>query len=217
VGDKFPNAQVLGIDLSPIQPDWLPDNVRFLVDNCEEEWLNGSGWDFVHFRHMAPHLKDVDKVVSQVFENLKPGGWIEFQELHTTPQCDDGTMKPDDTLVRFYEHVWESWDLMGYNNHKPRALRGPLRRAGFANIELIKKKLPIGVWAKDKTMRLVGLYLRGCVHDVIPALTAKPFEALGMNEVERSVWAAKARLALDDTSIHRYFNAYFWFAQKPVS
>jgi hypothetical protein len=37
MGDEYPSAQVLGIDLSPIQPVWVPPNVKFMVDDAEQE------------------------------------------------------------------------------------------------------------------------------------------------------------------------------------
>lgn len=36
-GDMYPSAEVIGVDLSPIQPSWVPPNVRFEV--CE-----GTDW-----------------------------------------------------------------------------------------------------------------------------------------------------------------------------
>lgn len=59
---------MLGIDLSPIQPEWLPENVRFMVDDCEAEWLNGSDWDYAHFRQMAGIVAQIDKVIHQTAE-----------------------------------------------------------------------------------------------------------------------------------------------------
>lgn len=35
VGDLFDSASILGVDLSPIQPEWVPPNVRFMVDDVE--------------------------------------------------------------------------------------------------------------------------------------------------------------------------------------
>jgi SAM-dependent methyltransferase len=32
--DEYPNAEVIGIDLSPIQPSWVPTNCKFLVVSC---------------------------------------------------------------------------------------------------------------------------------------------------------------------------------------
>ncbi len=37
-GDEHPEAQVLGVDLSPIQPEFLPPNVTFEVDDMEERY-----------------------------------------------------------------------------------------------------------------------------------------------------------------------------------
>ena len=38
MAEEYPSAQVLGIDLSPVQPDWVPPNCRFEVDDFELEW-----------------------------------------------------------------------------------------------------------------------------------------------------------------------------------
>jgi hypothetical protein len=35
VGDQFESANILGVDLSPIQPEWVPPNVKFMVDDVE--------------------------------------------------------------------------------------------------------------------------------------------------------------------------------------
>jgi hypothetical protein len=68
VGDRFPDARVRGIDLSPAQPAWVPPNVDFLVDDCEQgEWLDRNV-DFVHFRFMTVVLKDVAGVLRRAYE-----------------------------------------------------------------------------------------------------------------------------------------------------
>jgi len=44
-GDTYPAAEVFGCDLSPIQPEWVPPNVKFLVDDAEDTWT----WPDNHF------------------------------------------------------------------------------------------------------------------------------------------------------------------------
>ncbi|KAI4594494.1 hypothetical protein KJ359_008283 [Pestalotiopsis sp. 9143b] len=215
-GDKYPSAEVLGIDLSPIQPVWIPPNVKFIIDDCEEEWLNGDNFDLVHMRFMSPVLKDVLKMCSQSFANLKPGGWIEFQELHAWPQCDDGTMLPDDAVAGFYKLVVEAFAKLGLDIHAPCKLDKPLEAAGFTNVQCVVKKIPIGTWARDRRLRLVGHYLKLVIQDFLPALTNKPFTILGLNQVEREMWRTATFKALDDMSAHRYWNFYFWSGQKPA-
>ncbi|KAH6657156.1 S-adenosyl-L-methionine-dependent methyltransferase [Truncatella angustata] len=214
-GDKFPSAEVLGIDLSPIQPVWIPPNVKFLIDDCEEDWLNGDNYDLVHLRFMSPVLKNVPRMCQQAFTNLRPGGWIEFQELHAWPQCDDGTMPPDDPVAAFYKLVVESFAKLGLDIHAPAKLDKSLADAGFTNVQCVVKKVPIGSWARDRRLRLIGHYLKLVIQDFLPALANKPFAALGLNQVERELWRSAAFKALDDMSAHRYWNFYFWSGQKP--
>lgn len=67
-GDTYPSAEVTGLDLSPIQPVWVPPNVKFLVDDVEDTWLNGDNIDFVHLRNMIPILKSPAKLLTDVYE-----------------------------------------------------------------------------------------------------------------------------------------------------
>ncbi|KDN60313.1 putative TAM domain methyltransferase [Colletotrichum sublineola] len=39
VGDKFPNAEVVGTDLSAIQPEFVPPKVTFEIDDAESAWV----------------------------------------------------------------------------------------------------------------------------------------------------------------------------------
>jgi hypothetical protein len=67
VGDLYPSAAVTGLDLSPIQPVWVPPNVNFLVDDIEDTWLNGNDIDLVHLRNMVPILKSPVKLLRDVY------------------------------------------------------------------------------------------------------------------------------------------------------
>lgn len=33
MGDQYPEAQIIGTDLSPIQPPFVPPNVRFFIED----------------------------------------------------------------------------------------------------------------------------------------------------------------------------------------
>lgn len=47
----FPSADVIGTDLSPIQPPWVPPNVHFQIDDCLLDWTwPEDHFDFVHMR-----------------------------------------------------------------------------------------------------------------------------------------------------------------------
>lgn len=152
-----------------------------------------------------------------MIRSLRPGGWIEFQELLGRPFCDDNTMKEDDPFKLLYELAGEAYQQLGFSTSLPAELEPMLIAAGFINIHCKVIKVPIGTWAKDKTLRLVGLYQKTAVTDFISTLAGRPFKALGLSEEEAQVRLAYARQALDDPKIHRYFNYYYWYAQKPGS
>jgi len=148
---------------------------------------------------------------------LKPGGWIEFQDISPEPLCDDGTMAADDPIKYLYELVKASFAQFGMAVTLPKVLGPRLREAGFASIHRVVKKVPVGDWARDETLRRIGMYQRTAVLEFLPALAGRPFEALGMPPVERQVAVALARRGLQDHRVHRYFEYYFWYAQKPLS
>ncbi|KAG6044178.1 hypothetical protein E4U39_003610 [Claviceps sp. Clav50 group G5] len=215
VGDRYPSAKVRGIDIAPIQPAWVPVNVTFLVDDCEQDWIERDV-DLAHFRFTIATLKNTSQVLGHAFKSLRPGGWIELQELLPTPLCDDGTMPDDDPVKYLYEKIERAFEKFGMRAQLPAELEPFLHEAGFENIHCQIFKVPIGSWAKDRTMRIVGLYQKMAVVDVLPIFSG-PFQALGMSEAEIEVMNAMARKGLDDPKAHRYFNYYFWYAQKPRS
>lgn len=50
------------------RPVWVPPNLKFIVDDVEDEWLHGDDWDFVHLRCLSPWLKDEPKLLRAAFE-----------------------------------------------------------------------------------------------------------------------------------------------------
>ena len=69
MADEYPGATVLGIDLSPIQPNWVPPNVSFMVDDAESDWLyKPNSFDYIHIRHMTSSIKDWPKLVAQAYK-----------------------------------------------------------------------------------------------------------------------------------------------------
>ncbi|GJC84204.1 secondary metabolism regulator LAE1 [Colletotrichum liriopes] len=146
---------------------------------------------------------------------MKSDAWIEFQELHGQVHCDDGTMQEEDGLKKFYKLTVDAFAGLGMNFHHARDLGRHLGAAGFKNINCKVFKVPIGTWPKNDRMRSVGLFMASAVADAIPAFAGKPFEAHGISAHDSRAWQTLAMQGLADNRKHRYFNFYFWYAQKP--
>jgi hypothetical protein len=147
--------------------------------------------------------------------NLTPGGWVEIQELDARANCDDGTLAPDAPLKRFFDTAETAVKTFGMNFRAGEKLGPILEKAGFVNVKYIVHKVPIGTWAKDKRLRLIGMYCRTAVNDMFGAMAAKPFRNLDMSETEIQLFLAAARSDLNNAAIHAYEKFYFWMGQKP--
>lgn len=62
MADTFPSAQVLGIDLSPVQPCWVPPNCKFEVDDFELDWYVKS-WRVVMLVQVVTVVDTVSQAV----------------------------------------------------------------------------------------------------------------------------------------------------------
>lgn len=80
---EHPDSQVLGTDISMIQPalDISPANCSFVLDDIEDEWIFDRSFDYVHLRSMLTCFNDHKSVLQKIFENLRPGGWVEYQDV----------------------------------------------------------------------------------------------------------------------------------------
>ncbi|TGO58861.1 hypothetical protein BOTNAR_0173g00160 [Botryotinia narcissicola] len=76
---KYPSAQVIGTDLSPIQPIYVPPNCRFEVNDAEEPWNYSQKFDYIHGRAMVCCFSDPAGVINSAYDFLHPGGYFEMQ------------------------------------------------------------------------------------------------------------------------------------------
>ena len=101
MADKFPEAQVIGKDLSPIQPTSHPNNCVFEVDDCTSPWVyNDNNFDFVHIRGLFGSIADWPALYQQIYKHLAPGGYVEQLEWSLQKKSPDGTLTPDRALYR---------------------------------------------------------------------------------------------------------------------
>ncbi len=58
----------------------LPPNCEFQVDDVEDEWAHEEPFDYVHVRYMCASVGDFPTLIRAIFDNLTPGGFLEFQD-----------------------------------------------------------------------------------------------------------------------------------------
>ncbi|KAG0633598.1 S-adenosyl-L-methionine-dependent methyltransferase [Tuber brumale] len=59
MANEYPSAEVIGTDLSPIQPQWVPHNSRFEVNDSASPWmLARDSFGFIYSRHLPGALSN---------------------------------------------------------------------------------------------------------------------------------------------------------------
>ncbi|KXJ88590.1 S-adenosyl-L-methionine-dependent methyltransferase [Microdochium bolleyi] len=221
MGDKYPNAKFLGIDISPIQPTLVPQNVKFLVADIEQDLdVDKSCYDYLHIRHTIHAIKDKSKLIKDVYRLLKPGGWVEFHGLDHIPHCDDNSPAPDIpyAIGDLAEYLTTGIkQCSGTDFNAITHVASMMALAGFDGVTSDVRKLPLGGWPQDATMRRCGLhtlsvFLRG--------LRGKCARAMGPNglqwrEEEIEAFLILCRRDAGDPRYHTWFPYHIVCGRKP--
>lgn len=135
-GDENPASQVVGTDLSPIQPGWVPSNVSFYIDDAESDWVYRAyeHFDLIHGRGLSGAINDWDRLCRQCFDNLLPGGWLEFQEPIAWFEADDDSMSRAVHTAQWQLLCNEAAAGFGKELRVGHTLRERMQRAGFIDI-----------------------------------------------------------------------------------
>jgi SAM-dependent methyltransferase len=157
VADENPQAQVLGFDLSPIQPTLVAPNCRFLVDDVNAEWVFAEKFDLVHTRAMIFGIKGWPRYLLQAYEHLNPGGFIELQDFVLPVDCTEATAaRGESSIVKMTTLLYEGGLKTGLDLRAPQKLAEMLEAAGFKNVHVRWDKWPMGPWAKGERAKQLG-------------------------------------------------------------
>ncbi|EED23776.1 methyltransferase LaeA-like, putative [Talaromyces stipitatus ATCC 10500] len=214
--DEHPNASVLGNDLSPIQPSWVPPNLCFEVDDYESEWAYSTKFDFIHGREMEGMVQDFDRLFTQCYKNLKPGGWAEFQTIELNCFCDDDSRQKAAAWVRWSENLHRAARTFGKNMRTVRTWSDKMRNAGFQNVQGVVFPLPFNTWPKDPKLKELGRYQQLHMFEGVTSYSLRLYtNVLKWPKEEVEALLGEVRKILKDRSCHIYTLVHFVYGQKP--
>ncbi|KAL2133430.1 hypothetical protein VTI74DRAFT_2356 [Chaetomium olivicolor] len=216
MGDEYPNAEVLGNDLSPIQPPWVPPNVKFEVDDVESPWLYDNPFDFIFCRYMACCIQDWPTLVKRAYDNLNPGGWVEFQDFDLNYYEPGGSLIPESDTRMWSTMLLDAARKIGRDPCPGVSLEAWVRDAGFTNVKHQKIPIPIGSWPRDPKLKEIGKYNYVQVLSGLEAFTLRLFcDVLGWSKPEVTVLLAKVRNEFKSGKFNALFNFHVVYGQKP--
>ena len=214
MADAYPATEVIGTDISPIQPGWVPPNCSFFIEDAQDEWTFGvDNFDLVHIRALYGSVSDWAHLYNQAYQALMPGGWIEDMEFTIRLHSDLPSIRddPEHIFKRWADVFHEAGDRMG------RSLRiginGTMQRymgaAGFTHITQNTYQVPIGAWSSDPQYKKIGLYNLAFMEESLEGFALFMLrEIMGWEYTRVQVFLAEMRAALRNTKSRPYYLMY---------
>ncbi|KAK1451957.1 hypothetical protein CMEL01_06531 [Colletotrichum melonis] len=236
-GDLHPESEILGIDLSAPQQEFVPPNVRFEIDDIEEEWTYSEPFNYIHSRFMNASVANWKEYLKKCYEsvifqqypltsrigrltglglsNIAPGGYLELLENQVDPVSDDNTLPKDSSIHEYVNLIRSGSEKMGRVFVDVSTLKSLVVEAGFVDVELRIFKWPMNGWPKDEKYKKLGLW---CYENFSSALEAVCMALLTRvhcwTRDEVNVFLVDVRKDLKNRSYHAYFPIYSVIGRK---
>ncbi|KAF5614743.1 amidohydrolase family [Fusarium sp. NRRL 52700] len=215
---QYPGCEVIGTDISPIQPSWVPPNVKFEIEDFNQDWtFPAESFDYVHLRYLVGCVPNWDNLFEQAFKVLKPGGWVESFEASAIIESDDDSVKPDSALaqwgpifIKASKTIGNTFTVVGDNLQRP-----GIEKAGFTDVKQWDSKLPLNPFPKDPKLKQIGQFGEMFSTQDTEGLVLFVANTLGWTPEEVHVYIAKFRQEIRDRRNHPYIRLKTVWARKP--
>ncbi|KAK7447969.1 methyltransferase domain-containing protein [Colletotrichum acutatum] len=154
--DAYPGSEVIGVDLSAIQPDLVPANCSFEIDDLELDWPWEQPFDYIFNRSCAGSWSDFRSMIQRVYDHLEPGGYFEVQDLELPSYCDDGSVPLDAALYRWQHALVDASNEVGRPINYALDCLDDLHNVGFVEIRHQIYKWPFNNWPDDPKLKEAG-------------------------------------------------------------
>ncbi|KAK2743906.1 hypothetical protein FQN57_004529 [Myotisia sp. PD_48] len=220
--DQYPEADVIGTDLSPVWETPVQPNLRFEVDDCCSEWAyppdDRERFDFIHMRGMYGSVADWNKLYKECYNHLVPGGWIEQAEPGLDPFSPDNSIRPGSYFDKTHEFLQACEMSMRKRLYIADTMRQSLIDAGFVDVVEIKYKTPIGPWSSEPRMKEIGRFYRDYWDYGLEGWVMAPATRhLGWPVEHVREMIAEAREAIYDPNTHVYYEITVVYGRKPLN
>ncbi|WPH01590.1 Hypothetical protein R9X50_00443800 [Acrodontium crateriforme] len=222
MADKFPSANIIGTDLSPVSTAMVPSNVTFEIDDCTADWLYPPDhFDFIHLRGLLGSIRDWPALYKQAFGHLAPGGYIEHAEGDWNLQCLSRTgepMEPGPEIAQWYENFCKLGNQTGKTFRIAERMKEYITEAGFVDVVEQRLKWPIGSWSSDRhfkelgELNLIGNWDQGVEGWAMALYTRE----LNWTPEQVREFVQSVKIALRDRDRRYYHEIRVVYAKKPL-
>ncbi|KAK7742976.1 hypothetical protein SLS63_000544 [Diaporthe eres] len=218
--DDHPEANVIGTDISPIQPKWVPPNLKFEIEDCTSEWtFHANEFDYVHIRYLVGSIVDWPALFKEAYNALKPGAWLESFEGSPHMISDDGSVAEKSAISQWGKFFEEGGRTLGrtFMVVDTGIQRKAMEEAGFVDIQEWEFKAPVGGWPRDKKLKEIGHWAQTALESDIEGYVLFIANVIvGWSREEILVYIAQLRREIRQSKNHTYFKLKAVWGRKPV-
>lgn len=217
VADQFPSAEVRGADIAHVQPDWVPPNCLFEIEDIEMPWTWAkNSFDLIHARSLMLSIRDWPRLIAQCYEHIKPGGWVELQTSNAKISCDDGSTPEDSGLMAFTKLAFEASEIAGFALSEFEKWKLYLEKAGFVDVVEVRYKMPSSPWPEDKRMKLIGAFEQHNMLTGMSGMSLRLFsKAFGWSQERTERYLVDVRRDIKNLDYHSYWEFIIVYGRKP--
>ncbi|KAJ2904068.1 hypothetical protein MKZ38_008879 [Zalerion maritima] len=216
---EFPGCRVTGTDLSPIQPQYVPPNCQFEIDDAEDEWAFSTPFDYIHGRALLSCFSDPASVIREAYKSLAPGGWLELQdgcfpmeyaasEAHPAPPGDCALRQWNDLCLQGAAKAGRPWT-------NARHYKRWMEETGFVDVAEKKFYWPMNPWPRGAYYKSIGSFFMEDMLSGVDGISFKVLKGLGWGMEEIQILLARVRKDMMDPRIMAYLNIVFVYGRKP--
>ncbi|KAK0377627.1 TAM domain methyltransferase [Colletotrichum lupini] len=214
--EEHPESEVIGVDISPVQPDFMPPNCSFEIDDLEKPWTWSKQFDFIFSRTLSGSILDPAKLVDSIYNQLEPGGWFEAQDVCMEARTDDNTLPENSYLAQWADEVVDAMEKINRTLKLPLKWKQLLIDRGFVDVRETIYKWPTNTWPRDKTMKDIGGWgLANLDYFLETAALGILTNIKGWSKEEVIVLCSQARKEMRDPRIHVWWPVYVVSGRKP--
>ncbi|KAI3572941.1 hypothetical protein IWW34DRAFT_758251 [Fusarium oxysporum f. sp. albedinis] len=178
------------------------------------DFTGGGNFDFIHIRQLGD-IPDKRKLIQSTFDNLKPGGWVEFTEWIAILQSPNHSL--DGTAFRRWNDLLEQgMHNFGTTLYYPNKFKPLLQEIGFEHIIETRNGAPTNACYPGKKLQRIGHLMTQNWLLILEPLTMPVFtQALGWSPDEVKSFLVDVRKEISNTQYHSFMTLITICAQKP--
>lgn len=185
---EHPNATIIASDLGVFDSGLghlsLP-NVDFQLADAHSQWTYHDPFDLIHIRGLSGAFQDWRSIYHQALTHLKPGGYIEVADAD--PAADTVSFRqaePSSSLRVYASALRAAAAESGYPRDLHHLRTDALTAAGFVDVRVLERTIPIGLWPDDLHEKTLGKMALVALLEGLEAYALRPLTRSGRWSLE---------------------------------